>query len=124
MRESLRKLDRTDTPLIKENTRLFLSDAIDHADHEIEAIDSLRERIGSLLDTRLSLQNNRMNETMMTLTMVASIFIPLTFIAGVYGMNFRHMPELDYAWAYPAVLMLMGAIAALMLLYFKRKKWF
>jgi magnesium transporter len=76
-----------------------------------------------MLDTYLSITSNRMNEVMKVLTIIATIFIPLTFIAGVYGMNFKYMPELESRWAYPGVLLVMLAVGIVMLFYFRRKKW-
>lgn len=103
---------------------LYLLDLHDHCIRLLEEIDLQRELTNSLLDMYLSIQNNRMNETMKTLTIFASLFIPLTFIAGVYGMNFEFMPELKWKYSYPAVLLIMGIIAGLMLYHFKRKKLF
>ncbi len=81
------------------------------------------EMVSGLLDVYLSSVSNRMNEIMKVLTIMATIFIPLTFISGVYGMNFRHMPELEWRWAYPAVWVVFAAVAGLMLFYIRRKKW-
>jgi magnesium transporter len=86
-------------------------------------VDIYREMISSMLDMYLSSVSYRLNEVMKVLTIIATIFMPLTFIAGVYGMNFRHMPELDWRYGYPSVLVLMAAIFAVMVFYFKRKKW-
>jgi len=80
--------------------------------------------ISGMLDIYLSTISNRLNEVMKVLTIIATIFMPLTFISGVYGMNFQHMPELEWRWGYPAVLLFMGAVSGFMVLYFKRKKWF
>jgi magnesium transporter len=80
--------------------------------------------ISSMLDIYLSSTSNRLNEVMKVLTIIATIFIPLTFISGVYGMNFRYMPELKWRWGYPSVLLLMAGVSAYMLYYFKKKKWF
>jgi magnesium transporter len=84
----------------------------------------MRELLAAAMDLHLSGISNRMNEVMKVLTMIATIFIPLSFFAGVYGMNFEHMPELALPWAYPALLTLMAGIAVGMLAYFKRKRWF
>ena len=86
-------------------------------------IDIFRELVSGMLDTYLSVTSNRMNEVMKVLTIMASIFIPLTFIAGIYGMNFERIPELSWYWGYPFVLVLMLIIAATMLAYFKMKNW-
>jgi magnesium transporter len=80
--------------------------------------------LAGMFDIYLSSISNRLNEVMKVLTIIATIFIPLTFIVGLYGMNFEYMPELKMRWAYPAVLILMLAIAVTMLVYFKRKRWF
>ena len=101
---------------------LYLLDLHDHCIRLVEEVDMQREVIKSLLDMNLSIQNNLMNETMKTLTIFASLFIPLTFIAGVYGMNFKYMPELNWTYSYPVVLFIMFLIACAMLYHFKRKK--
>jgi magnesium transporter len=88
-----------------------------------EAVERARELVNGLINTHLSVLSNRMNEVMKTLTIIASIFVPLTFIAGLYGMNFRHMPELDFPWAYPALLAVMVFVAGGMVVYFRRKGW-
>lgn len=103
---------------------LYYRDLYDHCLRLVEQIDLNREMTTSMLDIYLSSQNNRMNETMKILTMFASIFIPLSFIASVYGMNFRYMPELDYRYAYPLVILGMGCLVGVMLYYFKKKKLF
>jgi magnesium transporter len=95
----------------------------DHVSHVIDSIDIYREMISGMLDMYLSSVSNRLNEVMKVLTIIATIFMPLTFVAGVYGMNFRFMPELGWRYGYPAVLALMALIAGGMILYFKRKKW-
>jgi len=82
------------------------------------------EMISNLIELYLSIGNNRLNEVMKILTIISTIFIPLTFLAGVYGMNFRYMPELEWKWGYLAVIVVMVAIAALMVWFFRRKKWF
>jgi magnesium transporter len=92
--------------------------------HVIDTIETLRDMIGGLMDIYLMSLSNRMNEIMKVLTIIATIFMPLTFIAGVYGMNFRHMPELGWEWGYPLALLLMAVVAGGMLLFFRRKKWF
>jgi magnesium transporter len=89
----------------------------------MDAVDTFRDMLSGMLDIYLSSVSNRMNEVMKVLTVIATIFIPLTFVAGIYGMNFRYMPELDLTWSYPAVLVLMLVVALLMVVYFRRKKW-
>ena len=123
LREVLGALARVESALIRPATRPYLRDAYDHTIQVVDTIESLRDMIGSLMDLYLSSLSNRMNEVMKVLTIIATVFIPLTFIAGVYGMNFRHMPELREPWGYPAVLALMLAVALAMLYFFRRKKW-
>ena len=110
--------------LINERYHLYFRDLHDHCIRLVESIDLHREMSSGMLDIYLSTLNNRMNETMKILTMFASIFIPLTFIVGVYGMNFKFMPELNWRYGYPLILVGMTFLAVLMLYYFKRKKLF
>ena len=124
MREVVTQLERADSPLIKKETAPFLRDLYDHTLRIIETVETYREMTAGLIELYLSSNSNRMNEVMKVLTIIATIFIPLTFIAGIYGMNFANMPELEWPWAYFAVLFIMLAIGAGMLFYFRRKKWF
>lgn len=89
----------------------------------IDAIEGFRDIVSGMLDVYLSSISNRTNAIMKVLTMIATIFIPLTFVAGVYGMNFKHMPEIGWQWGYPAVLVLMISIAGVMIAYFRSKRW-
>jgi magnesium transporter len=123
LREMVAAMERDDSPLIQPTTQRFLRDVYDHVIHVIDTIDAYRELVTGMLDTYLSSVSNRMNEVMKVLTIISTIFIPLTFIAGIYGMNFQHMPELGWRWAYPVVLGLMLCVGALMALYFRRKRW-
>ncbi|MCF7886568.1 MAG: magnesium/cobalt transporter CorA [Candidatus Marinimicrobia bacterium] len=123
LRESINLLMRDETPFIKEENIIFLRDLYDHTIQVIDTIEIFREMVSSLLDVYLSSISNRMNEVMKVLTIIATIFIPLTFIAGIYGMNFEYMPELKIPWAYPAVLIVCILIAIIMLIFFRRKKW-
>ena len=123
IREAMASLQRLDTPLIKKSTRPFLRDAYDHIIQVIDTVESFRDLVSGLLDTVLSLSGNRMNEVMKVLTLVATIFIPLTFIAGIYGMNFSYMPELAYRWAYFVILGIMLILAVAMLCFFRHRKW-
>jgi len=123
LREAINALLRTDSSLIGESVAPYLRDVYDHTIQVIENIETLRDAISSTLDIYLSSLSNKMNEVMKVLTIIATIFIPLTFIAGVYGMNFKYMPELEWHWGYPAVCLLMLILGVLMLLGFKRKKW-
>ncbi len=123
LREVINTLERGESPLIHEYLNVYLRDVYDHTIQIIDTVESLRDMISGLLDVYLSSISNRMNEVMKVLTIFASIFIPLTFLAGIYGMNFKFMPELEWEWGYFAVLCIMGLAAAAMLVYFKRKKW-
>lgn len=123
LREVVNILERGELVFVKKNTRIFLRDVYDHTIQVIDTIETLRDMISSMLDIYLSSISNRMNEVMKVLTIIATIFIPLTFIAGIYGMNFKYMPELQWQWAYFGVLIIMAAIGVLMLIHFKRKKW-
>ena len=123
LREVVSGLDRAETPLIHEATGIFLRDVYDHTIQVIDTIENFRDMLSGMLDIYLSSISNRMNEVMKVLTIFAAIFIPLTFIAGVYGMNFAFMPELAWRWGYPVVLIIMALVAVVMLFYFRRKKW-
>lgn len=123
VRELVSQLERSETPLITKQTRLFLRDAYDHAVQTIDLVESLRDVLSGLMDLFMTTLSNRMNEVMKVLTVMGSIFIPLTFIAGIYGMNFANMPELQWPWGYPVLMGVMVVMAAGLLLYFKRKNW-
>ena len=122
-REAMSQLAREPYALVSDSTRIYLRDTYDHCVQTAEVIESYRELVSELTNTYLSMTSNRMNEIMKVLTIMASIFIPLTFIAGIYGMNFENMPELHKAWAYPLVLAVMLLTALGMLVYFWRKGW-
>ncbi|HOV78492.1 MAG TPA: magnesium/cobalt transporter CorA [Bacillota bacterium] len=123
LREVISGLERGDSPHIKDSTRVYLKDVYDHTIQVIDTLETYRDIMTEMLDLYLSSISNRMTEVMKVLTVIATIFIPLTFITGVYGMNFRHMPELEWRWGYPAVMAAMSAIAFLMVICFRRKKW-
>ena len=124
MREVLSAMYRGESELINESTEIFLRDVYDHTIQVIDTIESYRDMITGMLDTYLSSLSFRMNEVMKVLTIIATIFIPLTFVAGVYGMNFHHMPELDWGWFYPVGFWIFSLVIVLgMLYYFKRKHW-
>jgi magnesium transporter len=123
LRELVSHLQRSDSNLIKKSTLPFLSDLYDHTIQVIDTIESLRDMASGMIDLYLSTVSNRMNEVMKVLTIIATIFIPLTFVAGIYGMNFENMPELKMKYAYFAVWGVMAFIGILMLVFFKRKKW-
>jgi len=123
LREVIGDLEKGISKLIQKSTQLYLRDVYDHTIQVMDTIETSHDMLSGLLDIYLSSVNNRMNEVMKMLTIIATIFIPLTFIAGVYGMNFQNMPELSWRWGYFAVLIVMAVIGISMLTYFKRKKW-
>jgi magnesium transporter len=123
IREVVSSMERDESEIIKESTQIYLRDVYDHTIRVIETVEALRDMIGGMLDIYLSSVSNRMNEVMKVLTIIATIFIPLTFIAGIYGMNFESMPELKVPWAYPVVWGVMGVVGLVMVIYFKRKRW-
>jgi len=102
---------------------IYLRDVYDHTIQVIDTVESFRDMVSGMLDIYLSSISNKMNSVMKALTIIATIFIPLTFVAGIYGMNFKHMPELEFTWAYPVVWLVMIVVAAAMLVYFRKKKW-
>jgi magnesium transporter len=128
-REAVNAFARIETRLVSEQTRLFLQDCYDHVLQVIDVLESYRDLAAGLMETYLSSQSNRLNEIMKVLTIIATIFIPLTFIAGIYGMNFHaekspwNMPELNWYWGYPFSLVLMLVLALALLLFFRRKGW-
>ncbi len=123
LREQITVLLREEHPLIQAATMPYLRDLYDHTIAIMDTVESFRDRSSGLLDVYLSSLSNRMNEVMKVLTIISTIFIPLTFIAGIYGMNFENMPELHVPWAYPATLGVFVIIVAAMLIYFRRKHW-
>ena len=122
-RETVGRLLRDETPLIGDGVRVYLRDLYDHCIQTSEAVESAREMASGLMNTYLSVVGQRTNDVMKVLTIVASIFVPLTFMAGIYGMNFEVMPELRYPWGYPALMVGMAGVVLGMLLYFRRKGW-
>ena len=123
LREVINRLERWETPLIQKTTFIYLRDVYDHTIQVIDAIETYRDMLSGMLDIYLSSVSNRMNEVMKVLTIIATIFIPLTFIAGIYGMNFN-MPELQWPWAYPYMFYsILIVIGLLLITYFRRKKW-
>ncbi|HEY9648216.1 MAG TPA: magnesium/cobalt transporter CorA [Chroococcidiopsis sp.] len=129
-RDAINCLIRDGSPMISEEVRIYLRDCYDHAVQVLDMVETYRELASSLMDVYLSSVGNKMNEIMKLLTVISSIFIPLTFIAGVYGMNFNteasplNMPELNWAWGYPACLFVMGAIASFLIIFFWKRGWF
>jgi magnesium transporter len=128
-RELMASLTRLEEGLVQSETRVYLRDVYDHIVQALDVVENFRDVGTNLMDLYLSSVSNRMNEIMKVLTLIATIFIPLTFIAGLYGMNFNtqaspyNMPELNWPYAYPVVLGIMGAVALAMLLFFHRKGW-
>ncbi len=123
LREVISRFEKLENPIIHEDTKIFIRDLYDHTIRVIETIEVLRDMASGLLDLYMNSVSNKMNEVMKVLTIMASIFIPLTFIAGIYGMNFEHMPELHYKYGYFAVWIIMIVLVVGMLIYFRRKKW-
>ena len=122
-REVVARIEKNTHPLIQEGTKPYFRDLHDHIVQIVETLNSYRDTLWGLTDTYMGAMSNKMNNIMRLLTLISTIFIPLTFIVGVYGMNFEHMPELHYPWAYPIVWLIMIGISIVMLIYFKRKKW-
>eukprot|EP01022_Parablepharisma_sp_SALTPOND_P022633 TRINITY_DN4616_c0_g1_i1.p3 TRINITY_DN4616_c0_g1~~TRINITY_DN4616_c0_g1_i1.p3 ORF type:complete len:303 (+),score=117.73 TRINITY_DN4616_c0_g1_i1:553-1461(+) len=123
LREVAGGLERGESPLVDAGTKPFLRDVYDHTIQVIDATEALRDSLASMMDLYLSVVSNRMNQVMKVLTIIATLFIPLTFIAGVYGMNFKVMPELEWKWGYYITLGAMALVTIGMLIYFWRKKW-
>ncbi len=123
LREIAASLQRLEPPLSFPETGIYWSDLRDHTIHATESAEILRETVISLRELHLSVLSQRLNEVMKVLTAFATIFLPLTFLAGIYGMNFRHMPELEWAWGYPTLWLVFITLGGLMFAYFRRKKW-
>ena len=123
LREVLAGLQRGDVPHITEATRIYFRDVYDHTIEVMDTIESVRDLISGMLDVHLSMSNNRMSEVMKVLTIITTLFVPLTFIVGVYGMNFDWMPELRVWWAYPTLWAIMAGITVAQLFFFRRKGW-
>ena len=123
LREVIAQITRGESPLFRETSQVFLRDVYDHTIQVVDTVESYRDMLSGLLDLYLSTLSNRMNEIMKVLTIIATIFIPLTFLAGIYGMNFAYMPELQWRWGYPAVLGIMLLVAGGLLVFFRKKRW-
>lgn len=123
LREVVSGLERKESPLIKETTGIYLRDVYDHTVQAMDTIETYREMLSGMLDIYLSSVSNRLNSVMKVLTIIATIFMPLTFIAGIYGMNFKYMPELEWRWGYPVIWLVILLIGVSMVVYFKKKKW-
>lgn len=123
LREVISALRLTSSPLFDEQIKVYLKDLQDHIVQTVEVIEVYRDTVRGMLDIYLSTMSHHMNQIMKTLTMIASIFIPLTLITGIYGMNFTHMPELNWIFGYPVVLSFMACVGIGMFFWFKRKGW-
>jgi magnesium transporter len=123
MRELINNLERSETELVKPSTDIYLRDVHDHTVRVIDTVETYRDLLSGMMDIYLSSVSNRMNEVMKVLTIITTIFVPVTFIAGVYGMNFDNMPELHSQWGYMITWLIMIAIIVSLIVYFRRKKW-
>jgi magnesium transporter len=124
LRDALSKIVKGESDFVKEENIRFYSDVYEHVIHITDSLDTYKDLVSSLTDIHINAMNTKMNEVMKVLTVISTIFIPLTFIVGVYGMNFKHMPELDWTWGYYSVWGIMIIIVAGMLAFFRYKKWF
>lgn len=123
MREVISQLRRMDSPLIHESTKFYMHDVYDHTIQAIDTIESLRDLVSNMLEIYISNINQRLNEIIKVLTMVSVIFCPLTFVTGLFGMNFVHLPLLDSYWGLPFVLLIMIIIVVFMIRFFRKKQW-
>jgi magnesium transporter len=123
LREVLNRLAKGDSPLIRKDTVPYLMDVYDHTIHVIETMETYRDIVSGMLDIYLSSVSNRLNQIMKVLTIISTIFIPLTFLSGWYGMNFKYMPELSWKWGYPMVIAIALTIMSVLLYLFRRNKW-
>jgi magnesium transporter len=123
IREIINRFQRTESKLVTDVIDIFLRDVYDHSIQIMEIIESSRDILSGMIDIYLSSISNRMNEVMKVLTIIATIFIPLTLVAGIYGMNFSFMPELNWVFGYPLILISMLIVGIIMLIYFRKKKW-
>lgn len=124
LRDALSKLAKDESGFIEQANMRYFSDVYDQIVHLIDSMDTYKDLTTSLMDIHINTMNTRMNEVMKVLTVISTIFMPLTFIVGIYGMNFEFMPEIHMHWAYPTVMLIMGAIVFGMISYFKYRKWF
>ncbi len=124
LREVISSMERGETDLIKKQTQIYIRDVYDHTIHAIDTVETYRDMLSGMLDIYLSSISNRLNEVMKVLTIITTIFIPLSFIASLYGMNFEFMPEIHSPYGYPVVLGVMFSISIIMILVFKKRKWF
>lgn len=124
LREAIGKIEKLDSPLVEVETDRYFSDVLDHTLRIIDSIEIYRETLNNVLEIHLLNSSNKMNQVMKVLTIISTIFMPLTFIVGVYGMNFDFMPELHYRYSYPIVILFMIVVVIIMLNYFRKKDWF
>jgi magnesium transporter len=123
LREVINTLSKEDTGIFQEKTRVFLRDVYDHTIQVIDTVESYRDILSGFLDLYLSIVSNKLNEVMKVLTLISTIFIPITFIVGVYGMNFKYMPELDWRWGYFGAWGLILVVVGIMVFFVKKKNW-
>ncbi len=123
LRDIVNKLKSRDVPFIEDTTIIYFRDLYDHTIQVTEVLETFRYTLTSILEMHISNDSNRMNEAMRVLTIISTLFIPLGFLAGLYGMNFKYMPELEYRWGYPVLLGAMGIIVITFFIYFKKRKW-
>ena len=123
LRDAIGKLEKHESPMMDENTKLYIRDLYDHTLQIIDIMEGLRDSLGNIFELYMTGISNRMNEVMKTLTIIATIFIPLTFIAGIYGMNFEYMPELKFRMGYPILMIFMVLIFVGLIAFFRKKKW-
>ncbi len=123
LRDVLSSLERGESELINESTNIFIRDLYDHVVQAMDTTETIRDILSSMLDIYLSSTSNRMNEIMKVLTIISTVFMPLSFIVGIYGMNIKNMPELGWPYMYPVLWLVMIVIGASMLYYFRKKKW-
>jgi magnesium transporter len=124
VRDSLKEITTGETDFINEDYYNYFMDVYDHLKNMVEHLDNQREMLTSLMEFYMTQISNQMNKVMQTLTIIATIFIPLTFLAGIYGMNFQYMPELAWKWSYPILLVIMLVLGIGMYIYMRRKRWF
>jgi magnesium transporter len=124
LRDVLGMFERGTSGLVQSGTWIYLRDVYDHTAHVIDTIETYRDMLSGMLDIYLSSVTNRLNEVMKVLTIITTVLMPATLVAGIYGMNFRHMPELEWRWGYPVALGLMLLFAGVMVWYFRKKRWF
>ena len=124
LREVMSGLAKSDSNLIKGDFLIYVRDVYDHVIQAVDTIETFRDMLSAMLDIYLSSVSNKMNEVMKVLTVIATIFIPMTFLAGVYGMNFKYMPELQWKYAYLFFWIVVLVVLIAMVVWFRRKRWF